>query len=175
MGSAASLQTPELTSVLLTETKRSDRQIDLTDMANEDNSIFLIVYYNKTELLNDLKSCFDGVMTIPSYFNVKGRTWIPIDCNDTDEAITQFNVFVKTWDHLMERIIAVGYYDRGNRGCCFRDWIDGYHDFLVEVEIHEVNHFGYTVPGRFSHRIPRLSPFIGGIMSCFLSLDEFFS
>jgi hypothetical protein len=71
MGSAASLQSPELTSVLLQETKRTYHPIDLTDMANEDNSIFLILYYNKTELLNDLKSCFDGVTTIPDYFNVK--------------------------------------------------------------------------------------------------------
>jgi hypothetical protein len=170
MGSAASLQSPELTSVLLQETKRTYHPIDLTDMANEDNSIFLIVYYNKTELLNDLKSCFDGVTTIPDYFNVKGRTWIPIDCNDTDDAVARFNVFAKPWKNLMRRIIVVGYY-RGDRGRSFRDWFDGYQDFLVEVRIRFVYFFGFVFPGK----IHRITDFINGMMSYCLAVDDFFS
>jgi hypothetical protein len=172
MGSAASLQTPELTSVLLNETKRFDRQINLTDMANDSNAIFIIVYYNKTELLNDLQSCFDGVTTIPSYFNVKGRTWIPIDCNDTDVAIAQFIVFAKTWKRC--GIVAVGLYE-GGRDCRFVEWKRGYAKFLVEVNLFRRTFLGTTVPERFDHRVFRLKPFINGVSSLMLIIDEIFS
>jgi hypothetical protein len=174
MGSAASLQTPELTSVFLTETKRSDRQIDLTDMKNDSNAIFIIVYNSKNIFLNDLQSCFDGVSTIPSYFNVKGRTWIPIDCSDTDVATAQFNVFAKTWKNLMRRIIAVGLYD-GGRNCSFMEWRRGYSKFLVEVNLFGVSLLDSPIPQRFDHRVFRLKPFISGVSSLMLTIDEIFS
>jgi hypothetical protein len=174
MGSAASLQTPELTAVLLTENKRSDRQIDLTDMANDNNAIFIIVYYSKTAFLTDLQSCFDGVTTIPNYFNVKGRTWIPIACNDTDVAIAQFSAFAKTWKNLMRRIIAVGLYD-GGRNCSDSEWRIGYENFLIEVGLYSVAFLESAISETFDHRVFRLKPFINGVMSLFLTFDELFS
>jgi hypothetical protein len=75
----------------------------------------------------------------------------------------------------MKRIIVVGYYDRGDRGCSFRDWFDGYQDFLVEVRIRFVDFFGFVFPGKIGYRIHRINDFINGMMSYCLAVDDFFS
>jgi hypothetical protein len=171
MGSAASIQTPKLTSGLLKDKKRTKRQVDITSMVNADNAIFIIVYYNKNIFLNDLKSSFEGITTIPDFFNVEGRTWIPIDCIDHNIAIEKFNVFLRTWNHVMERTIAVGYYDRANRCPCFRDWLDSdkLNDSFVEVDIRQNALFGHVVPQRIDHH---LKPFIVGMVPLALSLEN---
>jgi hypothetical protein len=116
---------------------------------------------------------FDGITTIPNYLNVELRTWIPIDCNENYIDIVRFNFLLKTWENLVGRIFAAGYYDPGDRRPCIRDWIDGdkLNDVFVEVDIHQNGLFGHVVPERIVHS---LKPFINDLEPLLLALDNFF-
>jgi hypothetical protein len=131
----------------------------------------LILHY-KAHLLNDLKICFDEVTDLPKYFNVKGRTWIPIDCNDTDSAALEFQRFESTWTDFMERITAVAFHISIPRHWKPQEWYPGYQRFLLKVGIYFIDPFGFCAPTKFEHRMDRLKDFVDGYSSLLLPLDE---